>query len=74
MVGMPPAKKDTRGGDRHKDRVPLRAVRVEQEVWDAFKLRVDQDGYETITEAMTDLLTWYAERPTSQRRVRQERA
>lgn len=64
------ARVDTRGGDRHKG-PPKRGIRVEDELWDAVKARVDADGYDTLNEAVVDVLQWYVDRPAGERRLRQ---
>lgn len=65
----PVARVDTRGGDRHKGPAK-RGIRVEDNLWDAVKARTEADGYETLNEAVVDLLEWYVDRPAHERKVR----
>lgn len=63
MTTKKPARKDARGGDRHKG-PKVRAVRVEDDLWASVKERASTDGL-TVGEAVVVALQAYVDRESN---------
>lgn len=44
-------------------------MRVPDELWDAVTQRAEADGYDTLNEAILDMLEWHVARPKTQKRL-----